>query len=97
MDLTTPPLGLTPSGLKTWKKETEKGRCPSLCSFHFVSYRDYLLYYEELKLAPYKSNLLYEVENPDSIDPVFLQNLCRILSRIEYDLSEKVDRSDPDY
>ena len=94
---TTPPLGLTPSGLKTWKKETEKGKRPPLYSSHFVSYEAYGDYREDLELAPYKTELLDGVENPESIDPVFLQNLCRILSRIERDLDNKANRPDPYY
>ena len=94
---TTPPLGLTPSGLKTWKKEVEKGKRPYLYGAHFVSYDAYESYREELELAPYKANLLDGVENPESIDPRFLRNLCKILNRIDEDLSEKADRPDPDY
>ena len=94
---TTPPLGLTPSGLRTWKKETEKGKRPYLYSAHFVSYEAYESYREELELAPYKTELLDGVENLESIDPVFLRNLCRILSRIEENLSGKANYHDPDY
>jgi hypothetical protein len=94
---TTPPPGLTPSGLKTWEKETKKGRLPFLYSVHFVSWEAYGVYREELELAPYKSDLLDGVENPESIDPRFLRNLCKVLSRIDEQLSEKADRSDPDY
>ena len=96
MDI-TPPFGLTSSGLKLWEKETKKGRLPFLYSVHFVSWDAYGVYREELELAPYKSDLLDGVENPDSIDPRFLRNLCKVLSRIDEQLSEKADRSDPDY
>ena len=94
---TTPPFGLTSSGLKLWEKETKKGRLPFLYSVHFVSWDAYGVYREELELAPYKSDLLDGVENPESIDPRFLRNLCKVLSRIDEQLSEKADRSDPDY
>jgi hypothetical protein len=94
---TTPPIGLTSSGLKLWEKETSKGRRPYLYSVHFVSYEAYESYREELELAPYKADLLDGVENPESINPRFLRNLCRILNRIDEDLSEKADRPDPDY
>jgi hypothetical protein len=97
MDLASPPSGLTPSGLKTWKRDMEKGRRPYLYSAHFVSYEAYESYREELELAPYKSDLLDGVEAPESIDPRFLRNLCRILNRIDEDLYNKVDRPDPDY
>ena len=94
---TTPPLGLTPSGLRTWEKETEKGKRPSLYSYHFVSYEAYEDYREDLELSPYKTELLDGVENPESIDPIFLQNLCKILYRIEKDLDNKANRPDPYY
>lgn len=97
MDLASPPPGLTPSALKLWEKETRKGRRPSLYISHFVSYEAYGDYREDLELAPYKSNLLDGVENPESIDPVFLRNLCRILNRINEDLNDKANRPDPYY
>ena len=97
MDLSTPPSGLTPSGLKLWKKETEKGILPHLYSIHFTDWDSYDYYRESRDLAPYKIELLSGVENPQSIDPRFLRNLCKILHRIEDDLSGKTDRPDPDY
>jgi len=93
----TPPPGLTPSGLKLWEKETSKGKRPYLYGIHFKTYQDYEDYREEQELAYYRGKLLEDVENPESIDPRFLRNLCRLLNRIDEDLSGKTDRSDPDY
>jgi hypothetical protein len=95
--LSPPPPGLTSSGLKLWKKEIEKGVLPNLYSIHFTDWDSYDYYRESRNLAPYKIELLSGVENPDSIDPRFLRNLCKVLSRIDEQLSEKADRSDPDY
>lgn len=99
-----PPPGLNSSGLKLWEKETNRGKRPYLYSSHFKAYQDYEDYREEQELAYYKDKLLEDVENPESIDPRFLRNLCKLLDRIdklldciEEDLSGKADRSDLNY
>lgn len=59
-----------------------------LMSRHFVSFDAWIEYKDNKELSWVKSRLLEGVDTPESIDPVFLRNLCRVLNRIEEDISE---------
>ena len=54
----------------------------------FVNSNAWLEYKDNKELSWVKSRLLEGVDTPESIDPVFLRNLCRVLNRIEEDISE---------
>lgn len=85
----TPPPGLTPSGLKKWAKS---GRDSWLTSRDFKSSDAWLVYKDDQELSFYRSKLLDEVVDPESIDPQFLRNLCRLLSNMQEDIDDKVSK-----
>ena len=80
-----PPPGLNPKGILQWEKFGERS---IFLSNDFVNSNAWLEYKDNKELSWVKSRLLEGVDTPESIDPVFLRNLCRVLNRIEEDISE---------
>ena len=85
----TPPPGLNPSGLKKWSK---KGRDAWLMFGDFESYDAWRDYEDEREISYIRSKLMDGVSDPDSIDPRFLRNLCRVLQDMQDEVDNKVNR-----
>jgi hypothetical protein len=74
------PINLNPAGIKKWEKlnDYEKKNVELyLDQRDFWSYPDYNNFRNEVRLAPIKSRLLFNVSTPP--DPQFIINLCEIL------------------
>ena len=85
---------LNTSGLAKVKKY---GPDTQLWSYHFKTLDAYYEYKDEKEIAPWVTELLDGVESPESLDPRFLRNLCRILSRMQDEISYKADREPDPY
>jgi hypothetical protein len=84
-----PPEGLNEKGLHYWQTY---GPRAWMMGSHFKSASDYLAFCQAKPLVAWKQELLDGVENPDSIDPKFLENLCKGLARLEDELEMKASR-----
>lgn len=70
----------------------------TLWTSHFKTLDAYYEYKDEKEIAPWLTELLDGVESPESLDPKFLRNLCRIISRMQDEIGYKADREpDPYY
>lgn len=87
--MTTPPPGLSPSGLKKWDKT---GQYSWLTSRDFESLDVWLDYKDDQELSFYRNKLLDGVADHESIDPQFLRNLCRLLANMQEEIDDKVSK-----
>ncbi len=79
-------------------KVSKYGPDTLLWSSDFKTIDSYYEYKNEQEIAPWISKLLAGVENPETIDPKFLRNLCRVLDEIQDQVNDKADREpDPYY
>jgi len=88
------PQNLSKEGIKFWNSLTDQQKerqyylAYHLCSYHFKSYEDYERYKKELKVSVWRTRLLENVDNPESIDKQFLDNLSNILSDMNDELED---------
>lgn len=78
-------------------KVKKYGPDTQLWSCHFTSLDAYYEYKDEKEIAPWLTELLDGVESPESLNPKFLRNLCRILSRMQEEIGYKADREPDPY
>lgn len=84
----TPPPGLNQSGLRHWKKNGPK----LLKSTHFDSFEQWTDYCDEVAIASWKERLFDGIDEPVSLPPRLLTNLCKILDLMQEEIDSKADR-----